>query len=131
MSSSPTEREPGAPEGMVEVTLPDLGGRVLEAIVVGWEKHPGEWVEKDEPICIVSADGLRAAVASSASGYLVRLLAGVGARIGAGTSLAEIATVDSSGGAKPAEGVKPEADPVNESPAADEITTEPEPDAED
>jgi pyruvate dehydrogenase E2 component (dihydrolipoamide acetyltransferase) len=94
MSSSPTEQEPGAPQGLVEVTLPDLGGHVLEAIVVGWEKHPGEWVETDEPICIVSADGVRAAVASSASGYLVRLLAGVGVRIGPGTSLAEIATKD-------------------------------------
>ena len=94
MSFSPTEQEPGAAAGTIEVTLPDLGGSVLEAIVVCWEKHPGEWVGQDEPICIVSADGVRAAVASSASGYLVRLLAGVGARIAAGTSLAEIAAVD-------------------------------------
>src|SRR5436190_6054397 len=90
MSSSPTEQEPGAPEGTIEVTLPDLGGHVLEAIVVGWEKHPGEWVERDEPLCIVSTDGLRAAVASSASGHVLRLLAGVGVRIEPGASLAEI-----------------------------------------
>jgi pyruvate dehydrogenase E2 component (dihydrolipoamide acetyltransferase) len=118
MSSSPTEQEPGTPEGMVEVTLPDLGGRVLEAIVVGWEKHPGEWVERDEPICIVSADGLRAAVASSASGYLVRLLAGVGVRIGPGTSLAEIATKEVR-----AEVVERTAEPE----VADEPTDAPEP----
>jgi pyruvate/2-oxoglutarate dehydrogenase complex dihydrolipoamide acyltransferase (E2) component len=88
MSSLPTD---SAEHGFVHVTLPELGANLLEAIVVGWEKHPGEWVDTDETICIVSADGLRAGVASSASGYLVRLLAGVGARIGPGTSLAEIA----------------------------------------
>ena len=122
MSSSPTEQEPGTPEGMVEVTLPDLGGRVLEAIVVGWEKHPGEWVEKDEPICIVSADGLHAAVASSASGYLVRLLAGVGVRIGPGTSLAEIATEDLR-----AESAERTAEPEVAEEPEPEVAEEPEP----
>jgi 2-oxoisovalerate dehydrogenase E2 component (dihydrolipoyl transacylase) len=96
MSYSPTDRDDTADHGLVpqtvEVTLPRLGGQVLEAIVVAWEKHPGEWVERDEPLCIVSTDGLRAAVASSASGHLVRLLAGVGVRIEAGASLAEIET---------------------------------------
>src|SRR3954451_15491139 len=134
MSSSPTEQEPGTPGGMVEVTLPDLGGRVLEAIVVGWEKHPGEWVDRDEPICIVSADGLRAAVASSASGYLVRLLAGVGVRIGPGTSLAEIATHEVQGEvvertAEPevANEPEPEAADEREPERHDEPPTEPEP----
>jgi pyruvate/2-oxoglutarate dehydrogenase complex dihydrolipoamide acyltransferase (E2) component len=96
VSFSPTEsRPPGVSTSRtVEVTLPELGAPVVEAIIAGWEKHPGEWIEQDEPICIVSADGLRAAVASSASGYLVRLLVGVGARVNAGTSLAEIAVPD-------------------------------------
>jgi 2-oxoglutarate dehydrogenase E2 component (dihydrolipoamide succinyltransferase) len=70
---------------------------VLEAVVVSWEKHPGDWVDAEDPICVVSADGLRAVVGSSASGYLVRLLTGVGARIAPGASLAEIATVDPAG----------------------------------
>ena len=78
-------------ERRVEVTLPELGANLLEAVVVAWEKHPGDWIDRDETICIVSADGLRAGVASWASGYMVRPLASVGARIGPGTSLAEIA----------------------------------------
>src|SRR5436305_6744714 len=126
MSSLPTERT-------IEVTLPDLANDVLEAIVVAWEKHPGDWVEHDEPICIVSADGLRAAVASSASGYLVRLLAGVGARIGPGTSLAEIAAVEPESGGKGAPEARVEAeddtvpapDPEPES-AAEGTESEPE-----
>ena len=70
MSSSPTDRDDTADHGLVpqtvEVTLPRLGGQVLEAIVVAWEKHPGEWVERDEPLCIVSTDGLREMTVASA-----------------------------------------------------------------
>jgi pyruvate dehydrogenase E2 component (dihydrolipoamide acetyltransferase) len=129
MSFSPTEQEPSATAGTVEVTLPDLAGSVLEAIVVCWEKHPGEWVEQDEPICIVSADGVRAAIASSASGYLVRLLAGVGARIVAGTSLAEIAAVDPQATVGPTE---PEPEPVEllPEPEAEAVEALPEPEPE-
>lgn len=118
MDYSPIEQEPSATAGTIEVTLPDLDGSVLEAIVVCWEKHPGEWVEQDEPICIVSADGVRAAVASSASGYLLRLLAGVGARVAAGTSLAEIAAVDPQAAVEPAEA---ESEPVEPAPEPEEI----------
>ena len=46
-------------ERRVEVTLPELGANLLEAVVVAWEKHPGDWIDRDEPICIVSADGTR------------------------------------------------------------------------
>jgi pyruvate/2-oxoglutarate dehydrogenase complex dihydrolipoamide acyltransferase (E2) component len=102
--------------GFVQVTLPELGPNLLEAIVVGWEKHPGDWVDQEETICIVSADGLRAAVASSASGYMVRLLAGVGARIGPGTSLAEIAIPLPEDGDRPPEpNPSRDADPVERS----------------
>jgi pyruvate/2-oxoglutarate dehydrogenase complex dihydrolipoamide acyltransferase (E2) component len=72
------------------VTLPELGTDVLEAILVGWVKRPGDRVEQDEAICIVSSEDMRAAIASSASGRLVRLLAVVGAHLGPGASLAEI-----------------------------------------
>src|SRR5436190_5066347 len=129
MSSSPTEQT-------VEVTLPELAGDVLEAIVVGWEKHPGDWVDADEPICIVSANGLRAAVASSASGYMVRLLAGVGARVGPGTSLAEIAAGDPSVPAKPAQDARaphaaePAPEPAIEPKPGAETAPEPEAEAE-
>jgi pyruvate/2-oxoglutarate dehydrogenase complex dihydrolipoamide acyltransferase (E2) component len=95
MSSSPTEqreRTESAGKETVEVTLPDLGEEAGDALVVAWEKQPGEWVDQEEPICVVSAQGLRAAVGSSASGRVVRLLAAVGTRVGAGASLAEVET---------------------------------------
>ncbi|HMC07065.1 MAG TPA: biotin/lipoyl-containing protein [Solirubrobacterales bacterium] len=96
MSFSPSDSAflRGSSARTVEVTLPELGAAAIEATIAAWEKHPGEWVEQDEPICIVSGHGLRAAVASSASGHLVRLMVEVGARITAGTSLAEIAVSD-------------------------------------
>jgi pyruvate dehydrogenase E2 component (dihydrolipoamide acetyltransferase) len=89
MSSSPTESRH---RSRVEVTLPELGDDTLEAIIVAWEKYPGDAVAQDETICVVSAGGMRAAIASSAAGQLVRLLAGVGTRVEPGASLAEIET---------------------------------------
>jgi 2-oxoisovalerate dehydrogenase E2 component (dihydrolipoyl transacylase) len=94
VSFSPTEpknpaRHPAGFE-ILEVTLPELEARAVEAVVVAWDKRPGDRVEQGQPICIVSSDGRRAAVASSASGRLRRLLAGVGTRVGPGASLAEI-----------------------------------------
>jgi pyruvate/2-oxoglutarate dehydrogenase complex dihydrolipoamide acyltransferase (E2) component len=70
--------------------MPALGPGTLEAIVAGWQKCPGDWVERDETICIVSAGGTRAGVASPASGLLVRLLSGIGTRLGTGAPLAEV-----------------------------------------
>jgi pyruvate/2-oxoglutarate dehydrogenase complex dihydrolipoamide acyltransferase (E2) component len=70
--------------------MPRLGPDILEAIVVGWQKRPGERVEQDEAICIVSAGGEHAAVASPATGRLVRLLTSIGARVRTGASLAEV-----------------------------------------
>ncbi|HYY74337.1 MAG TPA: E3 binding domain-containing protein [Solirubrobacterales bacterium] len=88
MSSSRTDEESGT--HVVQVTMPALGPDTLEVVVVGWQKRPGDPVERDETICIVSAAGTRAAIASPASGRLVRLLTGVGARVGAGAALAEV-----------------------------------------
>ena len=75
---------------VVQVTMPVLGPETLEAVVIGWQKRPGDRVERDETICLVSAGGTRAAVASPASGRVVRLLTGISARVGTGASLAEV-----------------------------------------
>jgi pyruvate/2-oxoglutarate dehydrogenase complex dihydrolipoamide acyltransferase (E2) component len=116
MSSSPTEQGT-----RIEVTLPDLGPDVLEASIVAWERRPGERVEQDEPICVVGANGMRAVVASSESGTLVRLLAGVGTRVEPGASLAEIELESrvSEPAPDPEPEPQPEADPEPEPPTND------------
>ena len=126
----PGASAPPATSALIQVTLPELGPDVLEAVVVAWERHLGDWVEQDEPICIVDAHDLRAAVASSASGRLVRLLAGVGTRLEPGASLAEIEMDLKVTQPTVEEDPEPEADPEPEPEPDPEPELEPEPEPE-
>ena len=131
MSSSPTDRR--RDPGLIQVTLPELGPDALEAVIVAWQGFPGDRVEPDQPICVVETHGMRAAVASSASGRIVRLLAGVGTRVEPGASLAEIeleATVPSPPDSEPEPIPEPEPMPIQEpepEPAFDPLGADPEP----
>ena len=95
MSSSTTEQPAGiAPEGdapTVDVTMPETGSEA-GTTVVAWLVEPGQQVELDEPICLVSWDGTTAEVGSPATGVLRMLSVGAGVTVPTGTSLALIDT---------------------------------------
>jgi hypothetical protein len=59
--------------------MPDVGTRYGDARVLAWRKRKGDTIEEGEPICLVDADGMRAEVASPASGTVARIRVGVGA----------------------------------------------------
>ena len=84
MSSSPTET------AVVAVTMPQMGVSVAEGTIVEWRKHPGEWVEAEEPICEVSTDKVDVEIPSPASGRLERILVEPGETVAVGTPLAEL-----------------------------------------
>jgi pyruvate dehydrogenase E2 component (dihydrolipoamide acetyltransferase) len=96
LSSSTTEPSVGAPsaedEGpTVEVTMPETGSE-SGTTLVGWLVEPGQPVELDEPICLVSWNETTAEVGSPATGVLRMLSVGTGVTVPTGTSLALIDT---------------------------------------
>jgi pyruvate/2-oxoglutarate dehydrogenase complex dihydrolipoamide acyltransferase (E2) component len=106
VSSSPTS------DGLVEVTMPQMGVSIAEATVVEWKKQPGDQVEADEPLLEISTDKAESEVPAPASGRLADVMVEAGATVDVGTVLATIETAGASG-ERPAE-------PAPSEPAAEE-----------
>ncbi len=92
MSSSDTKT------GVVEVTMPQMGVSVAEGTIVEWQKRPGDWVEADETIALVSTDKVDVEIPAPVAGRLERILVEVDETVAVGTALAEI-----DAGARPGE----------------------------
>jgi 2-oxoglutarate dehydrogenase dihydrolipoamide succinyltransferase (E2 component) len=98
VSSSPTD-----PGTVVEVSMPQMGVSVAEGTIVEWLKRPGDWVEADETIAIVSTDKIDVEIPAPASGRLARIIVEPDQTVPVGTSLAEIDTAAKPGQAHPEE----------------------------
>ena len=96
MSSSLTDRD--AAPGSIEVAMPQMGVSVAEGTIIEWRKRPGDWVESDEVVCIVTTDKVDVEIPSPASGRLERILVEAGDTVAVGTPLAAI-----DAGARPGE----------------------------
>jgi 2-oxoglutarate dehydrogenase complex dihydrolipoamide succinyltransferase (E2) component len=83
VSSSPTETH-------VEVVMPQMGVSVAEGTIVEWTKRPGDWVERDETVCMVTTDKVDVEIPSPAAGRLSRILVDQGDTVEVGTLLAEL-----------------------------------------
>ena len=70
--------------------MPQMGVSVAEGTVAEWRKQPGDWVEADEPICVISTDKIDTDVPAPASGVLVEILVQEGETVDVGTVLARI-----------------------------------------
>ncbi len=92
MSSSRTETT------AVEVVMPQMGVSVAEGTIVEWTKRPGDWVERDETVCIVTTDKIDVEIPSPAAGRLASILVEQGDTVDVGTPLAEL-----DAGARPGE----------------------------
>jgi pyruvate/2-oxoglutarate dehydrogenase complex dihydrolipoamide acyltransferase (E2) component len=93
VSSSPTEATQ-----VVEVVMPQMGVSVAEGTIVEWTKRPGDWVERDETVCLVTTDKIDVEIPSPAAGRLSRVLVEQGDTVDVGTPLAEL-----DAGARPGE----------------------------
>ena len=96
MSSSLTDRD--AAPGSIEVAMPQMGVSVAEGTIIEWLKRPGDWVESDEVVCVVTTDKVDVEIPSPASGRLERILVEAGDTVAVGTPLAAI-----DAGARPGE----------------------------
>lgn len=90
-----------------QVPMPQVGESIFEATVVRWNRRPGERIERDEPLCILSTDKAEMDLPSPVSGVVEEVLVEEGRTVRVGTV---IATVQEGEAASP--GVPPAAEPV-------------------
>jgi pyruvate/2-oxoglutarate dehydrogenase complex dihydrolipoamide acyltransferase (E2) component len=79
-------------DGLLEVTMPQMGVSIAEGTVVEWKKRPGDLVEADEPIVEISTDKAESEVPAPAAGRLKDVLVEAGETVDVGTVLATIET---------------------------------------
>ena len=84
MSSSPTDTQ------TTEIVMPQMGVSVAEGTIVEWSKRPGDWVERDETVCLVTTDKIDVEIPSPAAGRLAKILVEPGDTVDVGTPLAEL-----------------------------------------
>jgi 2-oxoglutarate dehydrogenase E2 component (dihydrolipoamide succinyltransferase) len=92
VSSSPTDTQ------TLEIVMPQMGVSVAEGTIVEWSKRPGDWVERDETVCLVTTDKIDVEIPSPAAGRLAKILVEPGDTVDVGTPLAEL-----DAGARPGE----------------------------
>src|SRR5215212_5910113 len=78
--------------------MPQMGVSVAEGTIVEWTKRPGDWVERDETVCLVTTDKIDVEIPSPAAGRLSRVLVEQGDTVDVGTPLAQL-----DAGARPGE----------------------------
>jgi 2-oxoglutarate dehydrogenase complex dihydrolipoamide succinyltransferase (E2) component len=106
VSSSHTEVDPAGPgreaeepDGVVSVTMPQMGISVSEGTILEWRKQAGDAVEADETICDVTTDKVDVEIPCPVSGVVERVLVEPGETVAVGTVIAEVG----SGASVPAE----------------------------
>jgi 2-oxoglutarate dehydrogenase dihydrolipoamide succinyltransferase (E2 component) len=98
VSSSPTESGT-----KIEVTMPQMGVSVAEGTITDWVKRPGDWVEADETVCVVTTDKVDVEIPAPASGRLARIVVEPDQTVPVGTVLAEIDSAAKPGDPHPEE----------------------------
>src|SRR5687768_12878872 len=98
--------------------MPQMGVSVAEGTIVEWLKRPGDWVESDEVVCVVTTDKVDVEIPSPGAGRLERILVEPGETVAVGTPLAEIDDGATPGEAHPEEEATP--DPERSQPAGEE-----------
>src|SRR5262245_63327952 len=83
--------------------MPQMGVSVAEGTVVEWTKRPGDWVERDETVCLVTTDKIDVEIPSPAAGRLSKFLVEPGDTVAVGTPLAELDSAAKPGEAHPEE----------------------------
>jgi pyruvate/2-oxoglutarate dehydrogenase complex dihydrolipoamide acyltransferase (E2) component len=97
VSSSPTDTQ------LVQIVMPQMGVSVAEGTIVEWSKRPGDWVERDETVCLVTTDKVDVEIPSPGAGRLSKILVEPGDTVDVGTPLAELDASARPGEAHPEE----------------------------
>jgi pyruvate/2-oxoglutarate dehydrogenase complex dihydrolipoamide acyltransferase (E2) component len=110
---------------LIDVVMPQMGVSVAEGTVAEWRKQPGDWVEADETICVISTDKIDSDVPAPATGRLTEIEIGEGETVPVGTVLARIDSAGKPGEPHAAEDLGPP-EAGSEAAAAAKASMEPE-----
>jgi 2-oxoglutarate dehydrogenase E2 component (dihydrolipoamide succinyltransferase) len=105
-----------------DVVMPQLGESIFEGTITKWLKHPGDSVQKDEPLFEISTDKVDAEIPSPVSGTLSQIKAAEGETVQINTVVAVI----SEGAGQPAATPPAESKPASLKPEPPKAA-EPEP----
>src|ERR1700682_4694552 len=75
----------------LELTVPNLGESISEAVVTKWNKQVGDAVKADEPLVVLETDKVTVDVPSPAGGSLAQIAHKEGDRVKVGDVLGSIA----------------------------------------
>jgi pyruvate/2-oxoglutarate dehydrogenase complex dihydrolipoamide acyltransferase (E2) component len=88
-------------DGLVAVTMPQMGVSIAEATIVEWRKRPGDAVEADEPLLEISTDKAETEVPAPVTGRLAEVTVEAGETVEVGTVLARIEPGGGAGAGRP------------------------------
>ena len=102
-------------QGAIKIVMPQLGESIAEGTIVKWLKKPGDAVQKDENILLISTDKVEAEIPAPASGTLINIAVNDGQTVVVGTVLgfvgaagaAVVTTVAAASPPAPGTGVAP------------------------
>lgn len=80
----------------VELTVPQLGESIVEAVVSKWNKSIGDPVKADEPLVVLETDKVTVDVPAPAGGWLAQVAHPEGDKVKVGDVLGTIAQAESS-----------------------------------
>ncbi len=87
----------------IELTVPQLGESIVEAVVSKWNKQVGEMVKADEPVVVLETDKVTVDVPAPAGGSLAQISHQEGDRVKVGEVLGTIAPGQPVAAAAPAD----------------------------
>ncbi len=98
----------------IELTVPQLGESIVEAVVSKWNKQVGDLVKADEPIVVLETDKVTVDVPAPAGGSLAQISHQEGDRVKVGEVLGTIAPGQPSADAAPAKPAPAQPPPARE-----------------
>ncbi|HYR56088.1 MAG TPA: biotin/lipoyl-containing protein, partial [Myxococcaceae bacterium] len=105
----------------IDLTVPQLGESIVEAVVSKWNKQVGDAVKADEPLVVLETDKVTVDVPSPAGGSLMQIAHQEGDRVKVGDVLGSIAP----GGQQASASSAPSAPAKSPAPAASPQATPP------
>lgn len=72
------------------IIMPQLGESIAEGTIVKWLKEPGQSVQKDENVALISTDKVEAEIPSPCAGILQKILVGAGQTVAVGTVIGQV-----------------------------------------
>ena len=114
---------------LVDLVIPEVGESIHEVQLVGWKKHAGDWVEKDEEVAQIETEKATVPVSAPAAGRLHEVLKSDGEFAEVGDTVARIETVDEATGntspPAPKSPETPDAKPPAAGPAKPQVAATP------